>query len=43
MTSLQIILLLDSFHSLFFFLDTTYETEVNDFFDLDRHVGVLSP
>jgi hypothetical protein len=22
--------------------DTTYETEVNDFFDIDRHVGVLS-
>ena len=23
--------------------NTTYETEVNDFFDIDRHVGVLSP
>ena len=23
--------------------DTTYETEVKDFFDIDRHVGVLSP
>ena len=22
---------------------TTYETEVKDFFDIDRHVGVLSP
>ena len=22
-------------------IDTTYETEVNDFFDIDRHVGVL--
>ena len=21
----------------------TYEIEVNDFFDIDRHVGVLSP
>ena len=24
-------------------LYTTYKTEVNDFFDIDRHVGVLSP
>ena len=23
--------------------NTTYETEVKDFFDIDRHVGVLSP
>ena len=23
--------------------DTTYETEVKDFFDIDRHVGVLTP